>query len=308
MSQRAESMAQARKKLSRREYRFHFAPWWSAAEYRTDPIGVVVSGPDHDYFNRLESLIGREIDPWQRAWYVAVRDNDFGGDSQKMKQEYPSTPEEAFEQSIEGAYYAQQLAAARRQGRICDLPYDPRVPVNTFWDLGKDDDTAIWFHQRIGAWEHFINYFQASDEAFSFYVSHMQSLGYVWGRHYLPHDGEHRSWGVDQLKTAQVMLEELGLRNIEIVPRTPNVSIAIRQCRDAFPRYRFDQTHCKGGLHHLDHYRKTWNDRLGAWSEVPLKNGHQHAADALRQHAQMFQEPAAPGSTKRRSRPSGMAV
>ncbi len=308
MSQRAEALAQAGKALSSREYRFHFAPWWSAAEYRLAPAGVAISGADHDYFNRLETLIGCEVDPLQRAWYVATRDNDFGGDTAKMRQEYPSTPEEAFEQSVDGAYYAHQLAAARRQERICDLPHDPRVPVNTFWDLGKDDCTSIWFHQRVGAYEHFIDFFEASDEPFSFYVRHLQSLGYSWGRHYLPHDGEHRSWGVEQLKTAQDMLEELGLRNIEIVPRTPNVTIAIRQCRDAFARYRFDRTRCKEGLHHLEHYRKTWNDRLGAWSEAPLKNGHQHAADALRQHAQVFEEPALTTSTRRKRAPSGMAV
>ncbi|HZD41507.1 MAG TPA: hypothetical protein VE131_12335 [Terriglobales bacterium] len=55
-------------------------------------------------------------------------------------------------------------------------------------------------------------------------------------------------------------------------------------------------------------YRKTWNERLGAWSDQPLKNGHQHAADALRQHAQVFQAPAARGSNIRRRRPNAMVV
>jgi hypothetical protein len=96
------------------------------------------------------------------------------------------------------------------------------------------------------------------------------------------------------------------------VPVTPDVTIAIRQCRDAFPRYRFDRTRCKAGLHHLEHYRKGWNQRVGAWSDQHLKNGHQHAADALRQHAQAFVEVPAPcsdrHSRRHRRRPGGMVV
>lgn len=297
------------KKLSRHEYKFHFAPWWSAPEYRTDPQSVVITGKDHDYFNKIESLIELSIDIEQRAWYVATRDNSFGADAALMKQEFPSLPEEAFEQSQEGVYYSEQLASARRTDRVTDVPYDPRVPVNTFWDLGKkSDSTVIWFHQYINGWDNWIDYLECTDQAFSYYVKEMQAKGYVWGKHYLPHDGNHPQWGVEQLKTAEDLLHDLGLRNTVIVPVTPNVGVAIRQCRDAFPRYRFDKTKCKPGLDHLDHYRKSWNERLGAWSEVPLKNGHQHAADGLRQHAQMFVAPHREGAHKRKRRVSGMVA
>ncbi len=291
MTQTALASQQSNKKLSRIDYRLHFTPWWGCADYQIARDIDPAAGKAADYFARLEAAIGQQISPAQRAWYLATRDAEFSGDWQLMKQEYPSTPEEAFEQSTEGAYYAEQLAAARRQGRITDIPYDPRVPVNTFWDLGRDDDTVIWFHQHVDGWDNWIDFFEAAGEPFSFYVSHMQSLGYVWGKHYLPHDGEHRAWGATALQTPQDMLEALGLRNIMPVPRTPDISIGIRQLRDAFPRYRFDQTKCQAGIDHLDHYRKMWNERLGAWSETPTKNGHQHAADAIRQHAQAFVAP-----------------
>lgn len=308
MTQKAQAIAQEKRDLSVREYRFHFASWWNADEYETDPEHIAITGKEHDYFNRLENTVCREISLRKRAWYIATRDNEFGGDWQMMFQEYPSTEEEAFSQSTEGVYFAEQMAAARRQDRICDLPHDPRLPVNTFWDLGRDDDNAIWFHQKVGPWEHFIDYYEVSDAPFSTITNHMQSLGYTWGRHYLPHDGRHRGYGVEQLKTPQDMLEELGLRNIEIVPRTPDKTIAIRQGRDAFPKYRFDKTRCKAGLDHIDHYRKRWNDRLGAFADEPLKNGHQHAADALLGHAQMFTEPHITAGARRKRRPSGMAA
>ena len=59
-----------------------------------------------------------------------------------MKREYPSTPEEAFEASLEGAYYADQLAAAELQGRVGDFPAEPGVPVDTRWDIGIGDYTS----------------------------------------------------------------------------------------------------------------------------------------------------------------------
>ena len=39
----------------------------------------------------------------QMAWYVKKSDTQL----EDMKREYPSTPEEAFEATVEGAYYAQ---------------------------------------------------------------------------------------------------------------------------------------------------------------------------------------------------------
>jgi hypothetical protein len=52
-----------------------------------------------------------------------------------MKREYPSTPKEAFELSVEWAYYEKELWLARRQWRIWKVDYDPILPVHTIWDL-----------------------------------------------------------------------------------------------------------------------------------------------------------------------------
>jgi hypothetical protein len=38
------------------------------------------------------------------------------------------------------------------------VPFDPYRPVNTFWDIGMDDETAIWFHQTDGVRERLIDF------------------------------------------------------------------------------------------------------------------------------------------------------
>ncbi len=308
---RAQELAELGKQLSKAEYRFHFASWWDAEEYEVDPATVVVSPVDNAYFNRIEAEIGREIGPAKRAWYVATRDNEFSGDQQTMWKEYPSTPAEAFAQSIEGVYLADQLALARKQGRITSVPYDPSLPVNTFWDLshGGSDDVAIWFHQRVGLRNHFIRFIEGSGEAYGYYVRQMQSLGYVWGKHYLPHDAGRRFPGAEATPTIEDMLHELGLKDTIIVPRTPDLTAGIQQLRDDFASYWIDETNCAVGLKHLGLYRKEWNERMGCWRETPREDGNQHAADALRQHAQGYR-PASitSGQVRRGRRRSGMAV
>lgn len=304
----AQADQQAGKKLTKLDMRFHFHSWWDATEYEMDPEGVIISPRDNAYFSRLEGMIGRDLSPRKRAWYVTKRRTDFGGDEQMMKQEYPSTADEAFEQSTEGTYYADQLAAARKEGRIGTVPHDPRLPVNTFWDIGLNDEMAIWFHQRVGLRDHFIRYYEASGEPFSHYTSYMQSLGYTWGKHYLPHDGDRRAQGAEALKTPADMLQGLGLRDIEIVPRTPNVTTAIQQVRDAFHSYWFDETNCKEGLTHITLYRKEWNERMGVWSDRPRHDKASNGADALRQHAQGYADYTTEKTRPIRRNRSGMAA
>ena len=96
------------------------------------------------------------------------------------------------QQSTEGCYYTDQLTKARKENRISTVPHVEGVPVNTFWDIGSSDGTAIWFHQRIGQENRFIRFCEAWGEPYSYFVRYMQSLGYVWGKHYLPHDATHK--------------------------------------------------------------------------------------------------------------------
>ena len=59
-----------------------------------------------------------------------------------------------------GAYYSQQLMGMREQGRITQVPYEPRLPVYTAWDLGIRDATAIWFCQPFNASFRLIDYYE----------------------------------------------------------------------------------------------------------------------------------------------------
>ena len=91
----------------------------------------------------------------------------------------------------------------------------------------------------------------------------------------------------DSVKSPEDMLYELGLRDIEIVPRVDEIQHGIQATRDIFSQCWFDETHCKEGLAHLQQYRKEWNDRQGAGKDKPRHDIHSEAADAFRQFTRL---------------------
>lgn len=305
MTQRAQALHEKGADLSERDYRFHFFPWWQEPGYRMAATNVVMTDRDREYFAEIEAAMQCELDAEQRNWYVATRDADFSGDPEKMWQEYPSTPREAFQQSTEGTYYAVQLTACRKDGRIGRFPHIEGTPVNTFWDIGNSDGTAIWFHQRIGAENRFIKFMEGWGEPYSFFIRQMQALGYVWGTHYLPHDGDHKRQQGDTIASPIEMLQkfEIGGKWV-IVPRVQEVTHGIQMVRDVFGQCTFDEEGCKEGIAHLGQYKKEWNARLGCWSDRPRHDIHSEAADAFRQFAQGYRaKPIVNAPPRRREAP-----
>lgn len=296
-SKRAEAMYNAKKRLTVKDYRFHFYAWWEAPEYQMDPRGVIITDEDHEYFDEVEQIVEAErgipleINMRQRAWYVATRDSEMSGDEALMWQEYPSFPEEAFQVSTQGTYFYKQLTQARKERRIKErIGLVPGIPCWTFWDIGNSDGTAIWVIQKIGMEFRCIRFYEAWGEPYSHAVTWLQGLGLVFDRHYLPHDADHERQGQRDNKSPRMMLEDLmpGQR-FDVVPRIEDVNWGIQQTRDVFPMLYFDETECKPGIIHLENYRRKWSEQQARWSDQPDKTGgHSEAADALRQFAQAW--------------------
>ena len=286
--------------LTPREYRFHFFPWWQEPGYRladADAARVPITAKEHQYFDEVQAIMGCKLDLGQRAWYVATRDSDFGGDPEDMWQEYPSSPREAFQVSTDGYYYAVQLAQTRRAGRVGMFPFMPGHPVNTFWDIGHGDGTAVWLHQHVHGLDRFFSFVEGWEKPYNYFTSELQRIstevgGITWGTHYLPHDAEHKRQLADRTTSPLDEIESLKLGGQwTTVERVEDLQHGIQLTRKDFATSAFDEVGCKEGLAHLAGYKKRWNRAAGAWSDEPVKNPHTEAADAYRQHAQGFHAP-----------------
>ena len=317
MALQAMANAELQRPLTAREYRFHFEPWHEEEAYAMDPRGVIITAADHEYFDKLERDLGKRISIRQRAWYCAFRRSEFGDDPALMWQEMPSFPEEAFQQSLEGAFYAKQLAKARIEGRIGAIPIVTGVPVNTFWDIGSRDGTAIWLHQEIGPQHRFIGFIEGWFEGFEHYVKELEKFDVLWGTHYLPHDADALRQGKAGVISPRQMLQDLRPRwDFDIVDRVEDITHGISAMRLAFSEAYFDEVRCADGIAHLQGYRRERSPKTGAWLDTPYKNEHTEAADAIRQWAQMRQanrlfgthEHGTPSRQRRRHKGGAMAV
>jgi hypothetical protein len=268
------------------DWKFHFFSWFDMDEYSLEDSSEVVSPADDEYFATIEARNGITLSQGQRQWYCSIRRNNYGGDPQQMHQEFPSFAEEAFDQSTEGCWFTEQMKSIRKNGRITDVPWQRGYPVHTFWDIGRSDGTGIWFFQHRDGQDNFIRYYEDWEQEWDVYVAAMQRFGYVFGTHFLPHDADHRRQvkTSGQANTAKKILEDLGLTNIVVVPRTPDKMVSINKARTKLPNVWFDKTNCADGIKHLDCYGKTWDTRHSCWLDIPDKSkGHSECADAWMQ-------------------------
>lgn len=285
-SQAAEKQKITGAPLGKLDWKFFFFAWWRSPQYSLDHKGAVIPQRLQDYFSELEAKYGIKLSPGQKAWYVA-KERTLGDD---MKREYPSTPAEAFQQSVEGAYYAKQFAKLYAAKRIGQLPDNSHQPVHTFWDIGVGDSTAIWFVREVGEEFHVVDFYQNSGEGLRHYMKVLKDRGYTYGEHWGPHDIDNREFGSDG-KTRRELAKEGyeidGQRyaiKFNVVPKL-GVDEGIEQVREILPRCAFDEAMCEEGLNALENYRKEWDEKHGCWKDKPLHDWSSHGSDAFRYFA-----------------------
>ncbi|MDX7081874.1 terminase [Serratia marcescens] len=283
--QTAEKAQLQGKTLSNLDWKFFFFTWWKNPQYAIAPVESL---PERlvDYFNELEAKHGVTLNESQKAWYLA-KEKTLGDD---MKREYPSIPAEAFQQSVEGAYYAKQFRWLYTNKRIGSLPDNSHLPVHTFWDIGVGDSTAIWFVREVGEEFHIIDYYENSGEGLRHYMKVLKDRGYEYGEHWGPHDIENREFGSDAKSRKELAREgyeidgQVYSMTFKVVPKV-GVDTGIESVREILPKCVFDDEKCAEGISHLEGYRKEWDDKRGCWKDKPLHDHTSHGSDGFRYFA-----------------------
>ncbi len=277
----------AGKELSKLDFRYFFYPWWRDPKNVIDPRTITITDEHRKYFKELREEHGIKLTPGQKAWWVAKEKVQ----RDLMYREHPSTPEEAFWASTEGTYFGQEMLRARREGRIMKhIPLVPSIPVDTCWDLGKNDEGAIWLHQYVHFQHRMIGYYENSGRGLGHYWEWLQEWrekhGGSFGRHFMPHDIEVSDLTQEGMETRRDMLEALGMTNIVTVPRVPNAMDGIEASRALLPECYFSEEGCGIGIVHMESYQRRFNERTESYEDIPLHDQASNGADAFRQLAQ----------------------
>jgi hypothetical protein len=215
--------------------------------------------------------------------FMIEEDRESGMSEEKIRSEY----EVDYDAAVEGSFYGMYMDSAHKQGRITDVPWQPNLPVDTFWDIGVDDPTAIWFTQKVGNRLNVIDFEWRTGEGIH-EISKMvlNEKPYTYRRHFGPHDLKQRAWSAAGAARRTETARSLGI-NFSLVDKDA-IEDGITAVRALFPSLWFDEVKCELGLAGLGQYRKTRIEGLvgpnneNLYSNVPVKNWATHPADALR--------------------------
>ena len=200
----------------------------------------------------------------------------------------------SFNNPIEGAYYSKIIDDIDKQGRIGNYPYNPALPVYTFWDLGVGDATTIWFAQFIGNEVRIIDYIEDNNRGMNTYIKEVKDKPYIYEQHFAPHDIQIREFtnGKSRLETAL----ELGLRFM-IAPKL-SIEDGIDAVRAILPKCFFNEATTRRGLLTIKNYKKEFDNKNNTFKLQPKHDWASHGADAFRYLAVSYRENI--GQTKQR--------
>jgi hypothetical protein len=192
----------------------------------------------------------------------------------------------SFTRGAEGSYYGKYIQESRDEDRITSLKVSTDLPVNTAWDIGIGDSTAIWFFQILNNGKvNVLHYYENNNESLEHYIKYIDNWkskhNAILGKHFVPHDMQNREFtsGVDRLSTAR----DMGI-TMQVIPRKP-IEEGIQAVRSLLPHCSFDAKGCEQGIKCLDFYHKKWNEALKVYYDEPLHDRWSHGADAFRMAA-----------------------
>lgn len=196
--------------------------------------------------------------------------------------EYAQEIECSFNAAVRGAYFGKTLANAQEAGRITSVPYDEALPVQTAWDLGIADATAVWFIQASPGGEiRLIDYEEYHGASLPDIIRELRKKPYSYDRHIAPHDIRVRELGTG---TSRYEVSAKNGVRFDICRNMPLMD-GIDATRNMLAKTWIDEKKCRQGLNYLQLYRCDFNDKTGVASTRPLHDHTSHAADALRMYA-----------------------
>lgn len=210
------------------------------------------------------------------AEYIAIYGEDIG--RAQFEQEY----ECSFNAAILGAFYAREMVAVRREGRIDDIEAIAGRPVHRAWDIGVKDDTSIWWFQVVGGQVFILDCYTASGVGLDHYADIVRKRaaehGWLDGIDFVPHDAKTKEWGTGRTRVETMRGEGL---NPQLVPMATKMD-GINAARVTLARSVFHTRTEDVGISALEQYRREWDDEKKAFKAIEVHDWTSHLADAFR--------------------------
>jgi hypothetical protein len=204
----------------------------------------------------------------------------------------------SFDAAIPGSFWGDCMDLLQTRGRITEVKVDPMFPVNTAWDLGFTDDTAIWFYQIVAGEIRIFDYHFSTGKSIPWYGDQLREKRikgkFQYGTHWLPHDARARTLAAGG-KSIQQQMGEQNVGKIAIAKRLDHQE-GIQAARASFPHCWFDDSAAmEPGIEALRNYHREWDDEKQAFSAQPVHDWSSHGASAFRTLSLSWRQPKSVG-------------
>ena len=231
----------------------------------------------NSYFAKLEKQLNIVITQEQRNWYLAKK-IELGPD---MKQEYPATIEEAFEQSVHGTIYKDEYALLYKENRVLADAYIPNIPVTVSFDIGVNDETVLLFQQVHKGIPYIFECYSNSGQNLEYYADIIWNIArkynFIVNDVIFPHDGNVKEFIAG--KTRIDHARYLGLP-VRLLPKGKLLD-GIEETRQYLRNVVIDSSLDKL-LSAIQLYRWKYDKQLDVTLQTPLHDWTSNYCDSLR--------------------------
>ncbi len=216
---------------------------------------------------------------WQdNPWFPEVLERERAYAQANDPEDYRNIWEGECRAAVSGAIYAKELAKVVEDGRVCNLPYEPRFKVHVVCDLGFNDSMAIGLFQRNLSELRCIDYIEDAGRTLDSYSAELKDKRLNWGKMWLPHDAKHETLAASG-KSVEKLMSQLGWD----VGSVPNIGVepGIKTARMALQRTYFERNKTVRLQECLKRYRRGIPATTSE-PTAPVHDEFSHGADMYR--------------------------
>lgn len=249
--------------------------WSWNPEYEHDAVEKMFRGPSGPPPRTIIKRVSWQDNPWFPSELREAMDAMYASDPDRAEHIYGGE----YVKAVEGAYFAAEIRAARAQGRVRPLSYDPNYELRVYWDLGHNDATSVGVTQRPPGKLNFIDYCEGTGQPPSYYMNWLRQNGYSGALCVLPHDGASVHPDNPMSMSYEAQLRAAGFR-VKVVPNQGRGAVMqrINVLRRLFPRIEFNEDPCRPLLRALGHYHEKIHE-VTKYGMGPNHDWSSHGAD-----------------------------
>jgi phage terminase large subunit len=239
-------------------------------------------------------------------WFPAELEQERLDQLAAQPDQYANVWEGEYVTVAENAYFAQDLAKCKLDGRIGPVTADPLMTFRAIWDIGgtgaKADACSIWIAQFVGLQIRVLAYYEAVGQPLATHVNWLRDNGYGKALCILPHDGEANDAVFDV--SYESALKQAGFE-VLVVPNQGKgaAKMRVEAGHRLFPNIWFNETTTEAGRDALGWYHEKRDDARGI-GLGPDHDWASHGADAFGLMCVSYEQPR----VARQNRAAAMAV